>query len=199
MSDCVICQGGGYVRLPVYRKTSYTLSPEVLMGALTVEENARTYQCPECRSAQAAQERVHIVYAEEIVRDAHRYRENSGVDEHVARQLATATARKFLQDGLIEIRKEKRGDDIVYRSRIGAVSPRMVATLEQRAIDRMKEFLIGVRETAAAAISVWGSAYTGNEGVISKGQAIDFMNAAFDRHLSDAGRCALSEGDRHAD
>jgi hypothetical protein len=181
MKTCPICRGGGHVRLPVYRDVSAFVSKDILMGATSVEEAYRTYPCPECRGQQAAEERVHVIYAEEVIRNGSMYTDD--IRNHVAHGLAHASARKMLADGLIEIREEKRGDDLVFLSRIGVVSPRMVATIERRAFDAMTKFLGSVRQKAAEAIAVWGSAYTGNEGMISKGQAMDFVDEAFNRHI----------------
>jgi hypothetical protein len=144
-------------------------------------ESYRTYACPECSSEQAAEEKVAIVYAEQSFRS---YGEpEHGVKEAAAKHLAIVSAEKFLRDGLIEISQERRGDDIVFRSRLGVVSPKVVNRIEKRAFDKMKEFLGGVLSKATESIAVWGRDYTGNEGMISKGQAIDYVNAAFRQHL----------------
>lgn len=193
MVECVICLGERRIRLPIRRRarTSYA---DIIMGATTIEESYRTYPCPEC-DKQAAEERIHFLYAEEVLRDGVGRYSGHDVDSHVALSLASASARKLLEDGLIEIRKENRGGDIVYRSRLGVVSPRMVATMERRIFEKMRMFLDTVRSKAAAAISIWGSHYTGNEGMISKAQAIDSVAAAFNKALLEARR--EIKGDRH--
>ena len=195
MSECVICQGARRIRLPVHRPVNpLYVDTDIIMGATTIEESYRTYPCPEC-DKQAAEERIHVLYAEEVLRDGVGRYSGHGVDSHVALSLASATARKILEDGLIEIRKEERGGDIVYRSRLGVVSPRMVATMERRVFEKMQKFLDIVRSKAAAAISIWGFHYTGDNGMISKAQAIDTVASVFDRALLEARR--EIEGDRH--
>lgn len=183
MADCVICQGSKTVRLPVYRRVSYAFDANVALAMEKPEESYRTYQCPECSGEQAAEEKVSIIYAEQTVRAP--YVDEKGIKDAVSRDLVMATADKLLRDGLIEIKSEKRGEDTLFYSKLGAVSPRAVQRLEARAFDKMKEMLGNVLTRAMESIAVWGSHYSGSEGMISKGQAIDYVDAAFRRHLQD--------------
>lgn len=177
MRDCVICQGAKTVRLPVYRKVSFAFDASAALSMDAPEEMYRTYECPECSGKQAGEEKVSIVYGETTIRDG--YGDEKGVAEVVARELARMTADKLLRDGLIEIKQEKRGNGILFYSKLGAVSPRVVNRIERRAFDKMKEMLGNVLSRAKDSIAVWGSHYTGTEGMISKQQAMDYVEAAF--------------------
>ncbi len=185
MIDCVICQGAGRVRLPVYKKLSMAFDANAAISLDPIEDSFRTYACPECSGEQATEEKVSIVYAESTLSGGRVLGTEPGLMEAVARDLARATAEKLLRDGLIEIKSEKRGEDTLFYSKLGAVSPRAVQRLEARAFDKMKEMLGNVLTRAMESIAVWGSHYSGSEGMISKGQAIDYVDAAFRRHLQD--------------
>lgn len=179
--DCLICEGSKYVRLPVRHRASARFVAEEMM---TMQESYRTYPCPECNAKTAAEEKVAILYAELTRRSFNA--DDPNLRDAVAKSLANDLARRFLMDGYIDIRKEPRGpDEVSFTARLGVVSPKTCTRIERRAIDKMKEFLSGVANIAAESIAVWGSHYTGNEGMISKGQAIDYMRAAFSRRMRD--------------
>lgn len=180
--ECVICRGAKFIRLPVYRQPSPLYEPAAPM-MMQAEESSRTYPCPECNAQVAAEEKVSILYAESTVRD---YGKGSpDMDREVAAELSNVLSRKFLSDNLIEIIKEKRGGDTLFIAKCAIVSPKVATRIERRAFSKMKEFLGSVAESAASSIAVWGSHYTGSEGMISKGQAIDYMRAAFRKHIED--------------
>ena len=61
---------------------------------------------------------------------------------------------------------------------VGVVSLTRVASLERRVAERQEELAREVISEAAEQIRNWRSAYTGDEGTIQKGQAVDFVNAA---------------------
>lgn len=182
MSDCIICSGDRSIRLPVRRRVSATFDADIKCSP--IGESYRTYPCPECEAEQPGEEKVHFVYAEESIRT---YGEPlpEAAKKSVIEHLAHLSARVILEDGLIEVREEVRGDEIMFRSRVGVVHKRVVERIEERAFSKMKEFLGNVSGKAAEAISVWGSAYTGSEGSIEKGQAMRFVRQAFNQHLSE--------------
>ncbi|WP_458395321.1 hypothetical protein [Rhizobium ruizarguesonis] len=178
--DCVICEGSKFVRLPVRHRASRFVAEEMM--TMTIQENYRTYPCPECNAKTAAEEKVAILYADQTVRTYEA--DNPDLHAAVSHSLANILAERFLRDGYIDIRKESRvPDEVTFTARLGVVSPKTCTRIERRAIDKMKEFLSGVANIAAESIAVWGSHYTGNDGMISKGQAIDYMRAAFSRHM----------------
>ncbi|MEK1908157.1 MAG: hypothetical protein AAAB13_20485 [Pseudomonas sp.] len=181
-NECVICRGDRFVRLPVYHPISarYDASAAISMKA---EESYRTYPCPQCNEKTAAEERVDIVYATEEFKRAP---VPAGAKQDVAHSLSRAIADHLLRKGLIEISEEKRGDDTLFIAKCAVVNPRVATRIERRAVDMMKKFLGNVADRAAEHIAVWGSHYTGNEGMISKGQAIDYMRAAFRKQIEDA-------------
>ncbi len=174
--ECVICSGDKFIRLPVRHR----LSPMYLGDAdipIRCEESSRTYPCPECNTKTAAEEKVSTLYATQTVqeRDATR----GDIISVVAPALANVMARKFLDEKLIQIDQERRGDDVVFIAKMAVVNPKAATRIERRALDKMKQFLGKVADKAADSIAVWGSHYTGNDGSISKGQAIGYMREAF--------------------
>jgi hypothetical protein len=183
MSECVICQGSEFVRLPVYRRVSARYADAPVPLSLAAEEAYRTYPCPECNEKTAAEEKVSTLYATESVRNYGD--ENFDMQPVVTGNLARAISNKLLKDNMVEIVKEKRGDETLFIAKIGVVAPRTFQRIEARALDKMTEFLRGVTSAASHAISVWGSQYSGDDGPISKGMAIRFMREAFNRHIDD--------------
>jgi hypothetical protein len=150
---------------------------------MLAEESSRTYPCPECNTKTAAEEKVEIVYATEEFK---RHPVPAGAKQDVAMGLSRAVADHLLRNNLIEISEEKRGDDTLFIAKCAVVAPKTATRIERRAFEMMKKVLGRVAESAAERIAVWGSHYTGNDGMISKGQAIDYMRASFDRHLQEA-------------
>lgn len=183
MSECVICQGSKFVRLPVYRKASATYMAEAIPLTMAAEESSRTYPCPECNEKTAAEEKVTVLYATESIRTYGE--ETDGLDNVAVPALAKAIARKLIDDKMVEISKEQRGDDTLFIAKVGIVAPKTFQRIESRALEKMVEFLRGVTTSASQAISVWGSHYSGDGGPIEKGMAIRFMTEAFNRHLDE--------------
>lgn len=182
MTECVICQGNKFVRLPVYHRASTRYMDSAIPLSIAAEETYRTYPCPECNEKTAAEEKVSIIYATETV--ATRGDEPADLQGVVAGSLSRAIADKLLADEMIEIRKERRGDDLLFVAKVGIVAPKTFQRIESRALEKMTEFLRGVTVEAARNISVWGSSYSGDDGPISKGMAVRFVREAFDRHIS---------------
>lgn len=188
--DCDICRGNGVIKLPVYRPAS--VHYEALPMPMAMEESSRTYACPEC-SRKVPEHKVMIVGAQTSVAswDVEKYR--GQVMQAVQGNLANMLAHQMMKDGLIEF-SEREGsmDNVHFRATVGVVSKASVATIEQRATEKMVGFLDGVLEAAAESISVWGRAYTGHEGFISKGMAIGFVSTAF-KEAVDKTKAALKD------
>lgn len=190
-SECVICGGNRFVKLPVMWRLSARVFDSAIPMMPAAEEAYRTYPCPECNQKTAAEEKVGVVYADASLK---RGPAPADAKKAIAESLAKAIALHLLKEDFIEIMEEKRGDDTLFVAKCAVVSPKTATRIESRAFDKMKEFLGNVAEEAADCIAVWGSSYTGNEGMISKGQAIDYMRASFDRHLHDAALKEHEEG-----
>lgn len=182
MTECVICQGNKFVRLPVYRRASARYIDAAIPLSIAAEESHRTYPCPECNEKTAAEEKVSILYATETI--AERGNEPADLQRIVAHSLSKAIADKLLADEMIEISKEKRGDDLLFIAKVGVVSPKTFQRIEERAIEKMTEFLVGVSAEATKNIALWGSSYSGDDGPIAKGMAMRFIREAFDRHIA---------------
>lgn len=179
--ECAICSGDRFIRLPVRHMVTARYA-DMSVRPMLADESSRTYPCPECNTKTAAEEKVEIVYAMEEFK---RHPAPAGAKQDIAVSLSRAIADNFLRKNLIEISEEKRGDDTLFIAKCAVVAPKTATRIERRALEMMKKFLGRVADSAAESIAVWGSHYTGNNGMISKGQAIDYMRASFDRHLKE--------------
>lgn len=107
--------------------------------------------------------------------------EDAGYEEAIRRSAAHAVVDKLLKDGFVAFRKSPIDEfNMRYEltGRVGVVSTAVVASLEERIAERQTEVAKQVASRAAEQIAVWGSYYTGNEGAITKAQAIDAINRA---------------------
>lgn len=168
--DCEVCVGRGSVRIRLHSKPSVfdpmeNISPQEL--------TARDYPCPEC-SASISEERVYILQSIPMTL-------TDEVDpkwkEAIRRECAHGLADQFLKRGLITFseKREKANDyttNTVIIATLGAVSPRHVASMEERISERQDEFAKKVVTIACAGISNWNSLFSNNSGTIYKDQAI---------------------------
>lgn len=178
-ADCDICRGCGVIHLPIYRRAEFfDVNSSPVAG-----EISRSYPCPECANI-IPQDRVAIVH-----HNSHIDSQIEGypdVMRSVKRDMVCGLAVDLLDSGFI--RFERGQTDyrlrIPMRATVGVMSLKHVATLEQRIVDRQEELACEVISEAAKQIRIWGSHYSGDEGKISKGQAVDSVNAALTQVLA---------------
>lgn len=174
-NKCEICQGRRRIRLPLYKRLSFRL-PDAAPPP-TIEDTYREYPCPEC-SETVSQDRVSIVTMVTPFDDRNM---NPGFLEHIKRSSAHALVDELIKGGFIVL-KDGPSDPREFRTSLiatlGVVSPKTVATLEQRVAKRQSEVAQKVVVEAARRIRQWGSAYSGEDGSIRKSQAIDALRDA---------------------
>ncbi|MGV1912104.1 hypothetical protein G6K96_21450 [Agrobacterium vitis] len=181
--DCEICGGQGTIKLA--RRLSPGLA--VRLSAALIQEvrhdTSKTFPCPECADA-TDHARVSIIEASIDVDE--RYASDAQYVEFIEEDLTNHIAHEFRKGGFLRFSSAEPSDRFMkksFRATLGVVSQNDVATIEQRALAKMKEFLGSVAAQAEANISHWGSHYTGDSGPIRKADAIRFMKEAFDKHL----------------
>lgn len=102
--------------------------------------------------------------------------------EPARKSLAHELVAALLRNGYITFTKGEA--DEMQRTRkmramLGVVSAAKVASMEERIAERQMEVASKLVSAAADEIRVWGRYYTGDEGNISKGQAVDAVVRAF--------------------
>jgi hypothetical protein len=170
---CDVCHGRTTIRLPIYQP---------LIGPrhgdkLTIPELWREYPCPECVPA-VAEERIALV--------SHLTAFDSRMNNSDYIRLAQESAAHGLVAGLLKAgfiefyfgQEDRAQLTTPLHATLGVVSKRHVASLEERITARQTEIAKLAVEEAVRQIRIWGSAYSGDEGRIFKGQAIDTVNKA---------------------
>lgn len=188
--DCVICCGTSIIRLPVRRRFAVA-APETI----SMDEVSRIYPCPEC-AATIPQERLAIVHHHSLA--------DSRIDDPAYIMAARESAAHGLVEGLLEggfIQFERGHEDArerVFQTRatVGVVSPKHVATLEERIDERQADLANKLAIEAKAQIRIWGAYYTGDEGKIAKGQAADAVDRALKAILATITERAKKRGGR---
>lgn len=170
MPKCEICRGLQIIRLPVHRNL-HVFSDFTGNELSASTPTSRTFPCPEC-SETVAHDRIAIVQHHSIVDT--RYGSDPRFIEYVREEAATTLAHSILASNFIQF--ERGPDDILQmtfptRATVGVVSPRHVATIEGRIIERQMEIAQEVVRATIAGITNWNSQYSGPEGSISKDQA----------------------------
>lgn len=184
-ADCVICRGSGVIRLAIYRRTRIgDFNTESIADAEPIaEESSRSYPCPEC-SDRLPQERLAVVQYHSLLDSEINDPEYVRHAKHVAAHELVAG---LLKNGFIRFERgpnDARDLQFPMMATIGVVSLKTVATLEQRIAERQDELAREVVSEAAKQIRIWRSAYTGDDGTIHKGQAVDSIQAALTRVLA---------------
>jgi hypothetical protein len=152
--DCDICQGHGTIRLPLYRRVmAFTAEPDV-----TMQESSRSYPCPEC-SDKVPFAQVGVVTSTVTIET--RISDPKYL-EHVKHSAAMGLMDEIIRAGYVQI--EVGPDDTrefrrEYRVTLGVVSPKQVATLEERVAGRQTEVAHAVVKEAEHQINNWGSFY----------------------------------------
>jgi len=168
MPRCEICRGEQTIRLPIHRESRVFSD---LTDSQSPVPAVRSYPCPECAET-VTQNRVSIVRYHSIM-DA-----GDGSDprfaDYVRREAANAFGDFILESGFIQF--ERGPNDIQQmtfptKATIGVVSPKHVATLEERIVERQMQIAGEVVTAAVVGITNWNSRFNGPEGSIPKDQA----------------------------
>lgn len=173
---CEICRGARFIRLPIYRSVGTAPDPNEMVAA------AREYPCPEC-SVSVPESRIQAVSHQNMVtlEVAQDPRFVASVENNLAHRLLQT----IIADSLI--RYERSPDDtktmaFTVRATIGVVSPKRVASMEERVAERQAEVAREVVDVAIAWIANWNSHYDGQ--FISKSQATASIKEALTKVLA---------------
>lgn len=172
MRHCEVCRGRRAVRLRLYQRT-----PSITSAGrcpVPINEASREYPCPECGDSIPISRLAVLTEAQLI--DS---RDISSVGmQEACRAAAQAFVDKLLDEDLIQFElgpEDALNLTVAVRATIGVVSPRHVASLEERIAERQEAVAREVVEQGARNIRAWGRAYSGDEGNISKGQAVSSL------------------------
>lgn len=173
---CLVCRGDRVVRLRLYRHVSPVKFTADLQP--TMEETSRQYPCPECAPT-TSEDRVALLKVKGVVAIRTHDRQ---FDEHVRKSLAHDLVDAILRAGHITFTKEEPDECTMtetMHATLGIVSAATVASMEERIAERQMEVAAKLAGAAADEIRVWGRDYSGDNGNISKGQAVDAVARAF--------------------
>ena len=186
--DCEICGGSGKIRLPVKPRVGMTLSPED--ASLSIRE----YACPEC-GYKVPQEKILIVQAQGMIEAKYVKRDGQKFMDYVKQNLAHQIGAFLFKENQIRFEKLETQDDYgreryPLRATLGVVSPRVVATFEDRVKEKQLAVANAVMEEAAKRIRGWGKDFekaspNADSAPIRKGDAIRFMYEVLYRFMKE--------------
>lgn len=165
--DCEICCGGGRVRLAVHKQATAAAFGD-LASALVIEDQVRSYPCPEC-SEIITEDRVAIINTVTLA-EMERYSTRADAFMREVKLHAAATLlHKIQKDGDFIHFEEGRGDGwrIPIKASIGVVSPKQVASIEERAAVHQEHLALEVMAEADMQINNWG-AYFGHSEILKR-------------------------------
>lgn len=172
VNDCDICGGAGKIRLPVRQRLSVTASKNDTPTSMPIRE----YACPEC-GPQIPQENIMICQAEEWVDGD--IKEDEYID-HCKQSIAHRIAQGLYTNSMISFAKNTKAkqeyswrNDYCLRGKLGVISPRLVATFEERVKEHQSMIAREVIDEAIKQIRNWGSEYKMPD--ISKDMVVRFM------------------------
>jgi hypothetical protein len=181
-SQCEVCCGSGFIRLPLYKQAAVT-SLRDSAQIQSIDETSRQFPCPEC-SEMVPQDRVAVLYHHIAVADV--VSGDAKFRGHVRRRCARGLADALIDGRFIRF-SEARDDtpDRAYRMQatIGVIAPSRVASIEERAAQNQEALARRVIERARNAILDWASHYTGPSGNIPKGLACRELDDALHHEM----------------
>lgn len=184
MKRCDICGNERVIRLPVRRPLS--TMPEPYRDTMIVSQSAetlRTFPCPACAQVTDFGHVAIMTASVDYAADSDLIGDPTYV-EHVRNGAAHDLVELLVKSDNVEHRSDVPQPSRFFgrvsrmRASIGVVSKNFVASLEDRITERQMMVADEVVKEAAAQIRQWGSLYSGLEGNISKGQAVDAVQRA---------------------
>lgn len=171
MTECPVCRGARFVRLPLYHPATFT---EVDSGPLGSCEAYREIACPDCTD-QVPFNRLGVLKEVKAIEQTGTL-EEAQIRGIPTRQAVHAMVDRIMRDGLMAVEKVPTTRGYQLRCTLGVVAPHHVATFEERVAERQFEVANEVAEDAAREIEVWGSYY--GQQTIHKSQALQSIAAA---------------------
>lgn len=181
---CMICEGCGSIRLPVRKPISMVPTEGYTRAADCVA--VRTYPCPECGTG-SVDDNVQVLTAHTA--GSSDYLCIAEAREHVHGGLASALADQLLKNQMIAFTVDGEGylpGYVLVRGTLGVVRPKLVQSINARALDLAQQMLAGSADRAAEEIRQWGMFISGDSGNISKAQAVSAIRTAFAKQRQDA-------------
>ena len=142
-----------------------------------VTESAREFPCPQC-SENVPTERIAVV--EQVSLFDTRINDPAFLD-HVRSCAAHSLIKPLLEAGFITMETGKDDPHNMTRqiiAKLGVVSPKIVATLEERALEAGRKLAAAVVQDAATKIRNWGSEYDDGFGSLGKDTSIRLLQEA---------------------
>lgn len=174
--DCEICGGSGFIRLPVRQKLS--------VSKIQATTPIRQYSCPECGDF-IPQEKVSILQCEELADSRYANKDKNYLD-YIYENAAYKFVSLLHKEGLITY-KHGQQNTMTWQfpivAKLGVISPRTVATFEQRVNQQQALVARIVAEETAKQIRNWNSYYDKGSGPIHKDQAINFLFEVLEKTL----------------
>lgn len=182
MKECEICRGSRTIRLPIYRPLA--VSDDVR----SARDMVREYPCPEC-CGMVPENRISVVAKHSML--GMEYARHLQIRTAIHAQMAAKIGRFLLENNLIrfdEGKEDVSSGTVLFKGTVGVVSPKHVASIEERASESQEQFAREVLSDAMTRIDNWGSAY--GQDWIYKTQVGDSLReallAAIDRREREA-------------
>lgn len=189
VNDCDICGGRGTVRFPVRQKMNIGVDlGEGKTSPLSESLPIREYPCPEC-GYKIPQDKILIVQAEELIDAEYIKRDGQKFVNYIKEALVRRLATEIFEQNQINFTLLPPTDDLYcrklapMRAKLGIISPRIVATFEQRVNERQQMIAQEVIKEAVQRINNFGSHYEWKE--IRKESAIREIYEALQKVLKD--------------
>jgi len=171
IDDCEICGGSGVIRLPVMQRL-----PPIPCGddKMPLSLPIREYSCPEC-GVNIPQEKVLIFQAEDFVSTNIK---DPGYINSIKNHLAMKVGDALYRQGLMTFKalpEDYMQMSYPLRGKVGIISPRAVATFEERVRERQMDIVAVVVNDATDSIRNWNKIYQGEDGSIPKNIAVRLL------------------------
>lgn len=175
--DCLVCCGRGSVTLAHIQPMTVAMVSGDDPGCQW-ERRSADYPCPACALKVSMDETATFAADTKIATE--------WLEEPRALQCAkeSATHRiavKLVELGMVTFDIAKAKDPwkpSTVTAVLGVISPKATASVEERIAERQLDVAQEIANTAKAKISHWGSYYSGNDGGISKGLAMSYVDEA---------------------
>lgn len=196
--SCEICLGARVIRLTRHRPLSVA---EISTSELASElpDFYATFPCPECAGV-IAEERVEIGYTQSEIRD-----EGPELMAAVRQAHATSLGRMAKTKGMMTTREQRRLSGrfelVNVVSRMGFVSPRRVASIEERALEAATKIVTDAVNAGLKEMWTWGSYYDGNHAIrkdVAERLVREGVKKVLDRHRERINE-QRSDGDARAE
>lgn len=168
---CDICRGGKTIRLPVHHDHCVVYDQPETINA--IKEYARTFDCPQCSDKQP----VTKLQMVQVTTDRESFVDRDIAESYMIDLATHAIARKLAEMKLVkkEFKRDAYGTltgTTQYRFSLAVFQPSVLNGVMDAVREERARIADEFREAACEKIRRWACHYTGDEGNISKGQAV---------------------------